>query len=55
MHATVIGELEALVGAHPGHERLAAQLMLALYRCGRQGDALDVYTRTHAYLATSPG
>jgi DNA-binding SARP family transcriptional activator len=49
-HDGLIAELEALVAAHPGRERLAAQLMLALYRCGRQGDALDAYTRTRAYL-----
>ncbi|HEU5491554.1 MAG TPA: BTAD domain-containing putative transcriptional regulator [Gaiellaceae bacterium] len=42
-HAKVIGELESLVAAHPYQERLAAQLMLALYRSGRQADALDVY------------
>jgi DNA-binding SARP family transcriptional activator/streptogramin lyase len=42
-HAKVIGELESLVAANPYQERLAAQLMLALYRSGRQADALDVY------------
>jgi DNA-binding SARP family transcriptional activator/tetratricopeptide (TPR) repeat protein len=54
-HGVVIGELEALVAAHPGRERLAAQLMLALYRCGRQGDALEVYARTRAYLSGELG
>jgi DNA-binding SARP family transcriptional activator len=38
-HTAVVGELEGLVAAHPGRERLAARLMLALYRGGRQGDA----------------
>jgi DNA-binding SARP family transcriptional activator len=54
-HAGVIGELEALMAAHPGRERLVAQLMLALYRCGRQGDALTAYARARAYLATELG
>ena len=51
----LIGEQGALVAAHPGRERLAAQLMLALYRCGRQGDALNVYARTRAYLSSELG
>ena len=42
-HAEVAGELEALVRAHPLRERLRAQQMLALYRSGRQADALDAY------------
>jgi DNA-binding SARP family transcriptional activator len=54
-HRSVIGELQALVAAHPGRERLAGQLMLALYRCGRQDEALDVYARTRAYLAGELG
>ena len=44
-HAEVVGELRALVAAHPARERLAAQLMLALYRCGRQTEALEAYAR----------
>jgi predicted ATPase/DNA-binding SARP family transcriptional activator len=44
-HALVVGELEQLSGEHPSRERLVGLLMLALYRCGRQTDALDVYTR----------
>jgi DNA-binding SARP family transcriptional activator len=54
-HGALIGELEALVAEHPGRERFAAQLMLALYRCGRQGDALDAYARTRTYLSRELG
>jgi CheY-like chemotaxis protein len=42
-HATLIAELEQRVGAHPMRERPRAQLMLALYRSGRQAEALEVY------------
>ena len=42
-HARVVGELESLTAANPYQERLAAQLMLALYRSGRQADALEFY------------
>jgi DNA-binding SARP family transcriptional activator len=42
-HAGVVSTLEALVAEHRFRERLIAQLMLALYRCGRQADALEVY------------
>jgi DNA-binding SARP family transcriptional activator len=42
-HAAVIGELEVLTAEHPLRERLRAQRMLALYRSGRQADALLVY------------
>ncbi|MGH2941234.1 MAG: ATP-binding protein [Solirubrobacteraceae bacterium] len=54
-HGELVGELEMLVAGHPGRERLAAQLMLALYRCDRQADALDVYARTRAYLSGELG
>jgi YVTN family beta-propeller protein len=42
-HAEVAAELDALVAEHPLRERLRCQLMLALYRCGRQSEALEVY------------
>jgi DNA-binding SARP family transcriptional activator len=42
-HAELVGELESLVAAEPLRERLRGQLMLALYRSGRQADALGAY------------
>jgi class 3 adenylate cyclase len=42
-HERLVGELESLVAAHPYQERLQAQLMLALYRSGRQTEALETY------------
>ena len=42
-HVAVVADLEALVREQPFRERPRGQLMLALYRCGRQADALDVY------------
>ena len=42
-HAELVPELESLVRRHRLRERLRGQLMLALYRCGRQADALEVY------------
>jgi predicted ATPase/DNA-binding SARP family transcriptional activator len=44
-HGEVVPELERLVQEHPLRERFQAQLMLALYRSGRQADALDAYQR----------
>ena len=53
--ADLIAELEALVSAHPLRERLWAQLMTALYRSGRQGDALQSYQRARAALVEELG
>ncbi len=54
-HHELVGELDALVLEHPGRERLAGQLMVAEYRCGRQSEALEVYQRTRAHLARELG
>ena len=54
-HAELIPELEALVRQHPLRERLRAQLMLALYRSGRQAEALDTYRQARRMLAEELG
>ena len=54
-HAEVVGELEVLVAAHPLREGLRGQLMLALYRCGRQAEALDVYRHGRRRLVEELG
>ena len=54
-HGELTGELEALVRAHPLRERLWGQLIIALYRAGRQGDALGAYQRARAVLADELG
>ena len=54
-HAEVIGELEALLAEQPTRERLARQLMTALYRSGRQVDALKVYQQTRTHLVEQLG
>ena len=54
-HDTLIAELEALTGRHPLRERLRGQLMLALYRAGRQAEALRVYSETRKQLVEELG
>ena len=54
-HRELTGELEALVQEHPLRERLWGQVILALYRSGRQGDALGAYRRARAVLADELG
>src|SRR5438477_12956562 len=54
-HAGLIGELEALVREHPLREGLRASLMLALYRAGRQAEALTVYQDARRALVDELG
>jgi DNA-binding SARP family transcriptional activator len=55
LHSELVAELEHLAAAHPLRERLWGQLMLALYRAGRQAEALGVYQQTRAMLAEEMG
>jgi DNA-binding SARP family transcriptional activator len=54
-NAELVGELEQLVREHPLQERFCAQLMLALYRAGRQSEALDVYRGVREQLVEHLG
>ncbi|GAA2254496.1 hypothetical protein GCM10010368_21140 [Streptomyces roseiscleroticus] len=54
-HQAVLGELVSLVAEQPLRERLCRQLMLALYRCGRQAEALSVFTRVRRALVEEYG
>jgi hypothetical protein len=49
-HASVVTELDRLIGANPYREGLHGLRMLALYRAGRQAEALDAYQRTRRML-----
>jgi predicted ATPase/DNA-binding SARP family transcriptional activator len=54
-HKDVLPELRSLAAEHPLRERLQAQAMLAMYRCGRQSEALDLYTDARARLQDELG
>jgi YVTN family beta-propeller protein len=54
-HRELTGELETLAAEHPNRERFLGQRMLALYRCGRQTDALEAFTRGRRALAEALG
>lgn len=54
-HDDLVAELTEVVARHPLHERFRAQLMLALYRCGRQADALATYHQTREALSDELG
>ncbi len=54
-HGEVVAEIDGLVSAHPLRERLRGQLMLALYRSGRQADALQAYRDGRRLLAADLG
>jgi DNA-binding SARP family transcriptional activator len=54
-HGDVVGDLEALVEAHPLRETFRRQLMLALYRSGRQAEALDAYQDARARFVEELG
>jgi DNA-binding SARP family transcriptional activator/ABC-type transport system substrate-binding protein/outer membrane protein assembly factor BamB len=53
--STVVGRLEVLTDEHPLRERLWAHLMVALYRCGRQGEAVAAYHKAKGVLAEELG
>ncbi len=54
-HRDVVAELQHLVAEHPTREKLAEHLMLALYRCGRQAEALEAYREAHRVLLEEIG
>jgi DNA-binding SARP family transcriptional activator len=54
-HSAIIVELETLIAENPLRERLRGQLILALYRCERQAEALEVYRETRRVLADELG
>jgi predicted ATPase/DNA-binding SARP family transcriptional activator len=54
-HDAVVAELEQLTAEHPYREKFLRQRLLALYRCGRQAEALDVYRNARELLAEDLG
>ncbi|MDT0448382.1 AfsR/SARP family transcriptional regulator [Streptomyces hesseae] len=58
-HDEIVADLRTLTAKYPFHERLWHQLMLALYRCGRRGEALEVYAQVRGFfrdeLGVDPG
>ncbi len=54
-HQETLAELETLTGAHPLRERFWYQRLLALYRCGRQAEALRAYQQLRATLVDHLG
>jgi predicted ATPase/DNA-binding SARP family transcriptional activator len=54
-HDHLVAEVDKLVGEHPYRERLCGQLMLALYRSGRQTEALEAYRKTRRRLVDELG
>jgi predicted ATPase/DNA-binding SARP family transcriptional activator len=54
-HVELLPELQKLAHIHPLRERIQGQAMLALYRCGRQVEALEVYSTTYAHLRDQLG
>ena len=54
-HDQLVGELQQLVADNPIRERLAGQLMLVLYRCGRQSEALEAYGQARRTLVSEVG
>ena len=54
-HKEILGRLRTAVAEHPFREGLRALLMLALYRSGRQAEALELYRQTHRLLAEELG
>jgi DNA-binding SARP family transcriptional activator/Tfp pilus assembly protein PilF len=54
-HAGIVGEIDKLLVSHPGRERSVDLLMLALYRSGRTGEAVEAYQRLRGHLADHLG